>query len=106
MSYQQSAVIVLFSILTIAVASTTSAAPVYKSLQDYCESTNVDTAKNCACGQATADKIMSAEEKSMALEMMTNREQAQAKMARMEIDKVRAFTEKMRRVTSGCAGSG
>jgi hypothetical protein len=46
---------------------------------------------------------MTAEEQSLALELMNNREQAQAKMAEMRIDKFCAFTEKMRRVTSGCA---
>jgi secreted PhoX family phosphatase len=102
MLFRQSAVITLFSIWAVAMA--TSAAPAYKSLQDYCESTKIDTAKNCACGQATADKIMSAEEQSLALDMMTNSERAQAKMARMGTEKVRLFTEKMRRVTMGCAG--
>jgi hypothetical protein len=54
-------------------------------------------------GPSHRRQIMSAEEQSLALELMNYREQAQAKMAEMGIDKVRAFTEKMRRVTSGCA---
>lgn len=100
MSYRQSASVLLLSIW----ATAATAAPAYESLQDYCESTKIDTPQNCACGQATADEIMSAEEQALALEMMTNTEKGQAEMAEMEKEKLRAFTEKMLRVTMGCAG--
>ena len=77
-----------------------AAEPDYDSLEDFCLQTQVDTPANCACGQATANDIMSDAEQELTLTMMITGEppvlggsEAQA-----------AFFEKVSQVTSGCGG--
>ena len=72
--------------------------PQYKSLEDFCVVTKKDTPENCQCGQATADKIMTAEEQAIALSMMTGNVDALRKLG----DKHGEFMDKLSLVTAGC----
>ena len=71
----------------------------YKSLKDFCVATKKDTPENCQCGQATADRIMSAEEQAIALAMMTGNADALRRLG----DKHEEFMEKLSLVTAGCS---
>ena len=70
----------------------------YASLEDFCLKTQADTPENCACGQATADELLTAEEQEMALELM-------GQQARPQFESIEAHDEFMARlskVTEGC----
>ena len=72
--------------------------PQYESLQEFCVATKKDTPENCECGQATADRIMSAEEQAAALAMMTGNTDVLNQLG----DRREEFMEKLSQVTAGC----
>ena len=83
----------IFTFVSYAIASDTSE---YKSLMEFCIAN--DTKKNCECGQATADKIMSSEEQEIALAIMLGNSDARSKLG----DKHDEFMDKLSKVTKGC----
>ena len=70
----------------------------YESLQEFCIDRNKDTRENCECGQATADKIMSSKEQTIALAFMQGNPKATAQLA----EKRDEFMGKLSQVTNGC----
>ena len=72
----------------------------YASLEDFCLKTQADTPENCACGQATADELLTAEEQRLALSLMGQR--AQPEFESMEAHD--EFMARLSRVTEGCGG--
>ena len=70
-----------------------------KSLKEFCIQTKADTPKNCSCGQATADRIMSPKEQEMAIALL----QEDRKVAKQLGEKHDAFMAKLAKVTRGCA---
>ena len=95
---------VLLILLLVAVASPQRIALAeeaeYESLQAYCVATSQDTPENCACGQATADEIMSSQEQALALELMTGNS---AVLAELGPAQQQEFYNKLAQVTSGCS---
>lgn len=82
----------------IVAGSASAASPIYDSLEDYCLQSQVDTPANCACGQASADAIMSDAEQQMTLTMMV-----QGKPPPLDtMEAMNAFMEKVTQVTNGC----
>lgn len=76
--------------------------PPYKSLEEFCLATKADTAENCACGQETADRILTDEEQRLALGLMTQDPDAQSKiMSDPSMGEI--LMNKLAEVTKGCA---
>ena len=69
----------------------------YDSLEDFCLRTNADTPENCACGQATADRIMSDAEQATVLSMMANQQPPPA-----DPQERMALMQKVNQMTEGC----
>ena len=70
-----------------------------KSLKEFCIAEKKDTRENCECGQATADKILSAKEQAMALALM----QGERKVVSQLGGNHDAFMDKLSQVTKGCS---
>jgi len=70
----------------------------YKSLQEFCIDRNKGTGEICECVQATADKIMSSKEQTIALALMQGDSKAVSQLA----EKHDEFMDKLSQVTNGC----
>lgn len=93
----RSAVRRAISVLLFVTASASADEPPYASLEAFCLATKVDTPANCKCGQATADRLMSAEEQALVLSMMLDRA-LMAKVASEDPVLIAKFSQ----VTQGC----
>lgn len=76
-----------------------AASETYSSLEDFCLKAKPKSPQDCACGQATADKLLSDREQAIALNMMGQRN-------RPSFESVEAhdeFMDKLARVSAGCS---
>ena len=74
----------------------------YQSLEHFCVTTNADTKENCACGQATADEIMTPEEQHLVLGLMADDPVAKSQVIKLG-DQLPAFMQKVELITAGCS---
>ena len=88
----------LMTAVSVLASAAYASQPSYDSLEDFCLQTQVDTPANCACGQATADDIMSDAEQEMTLTMMIEGQPPPFDT----LEAHAAFLEKVARVTDGC----
>ena len=88
---------VFFTSLLLMLAVPVPAEESYSSLEDFCLRTNADTPENCACGQATADRIMSDSEQATVLSMMANQQPPPA-----DPEERMALMQKVNQMTQGC----
>ena len=91
---------IVFVWLTLSIVSYANAADTskYGSLKEFCIAEEKDTPKNCECGQATADKILSSKEQTLALALMQGDSKALSQLG----EKHDAFMNKLSKVTRGC----
>ena len=75
--------------------------PTYETLEQFCLATNADTAENCACGQAKADKLLTADEQQLVLGLMTQNPAAISQVMQMP-DQGQSLMEKVEQITQGC----
>lgn len=71
----------------------------FATVEEACVARALDTPENCACGQRTAESLMSAAELAVLLAMMNGDGAAPARLG----DGHDAFMEKLASVSEGCA---
>ena len=77
--------------------------PAYETLEQYCVAVEADTPENCACGQAKAEQLMTAEERRLVLGLISD--DPKAKQQFMELGpKGQQLMQKFNQVTQGCDG--
>lgn len=75
--------------------------PKYETLEQFCLATNADTPENCACGQAKADELLTAEEQTLVIGLMTQDPAAMSQVMQLD-DQGQSLMAKVDIITQGC----
>lgn len=90
-----------FAVVVVIATTLHSGPALAETLGEFCVANKQDTAENCACGQRTADELLTPEEQELVLRLMKREKGSQAALAALG-SKIDMLMSRVDQITQGC----